>query len=69
MCGTLGPVSSLKILFGTLWPSFIVDSKYQHRLYPLIDKIEFILEEMGYFHLQATKPDTVCKYITTNFYL
>lgn len=59
MCGTLGPVSSLKILFGTLWPSFIIDSKYQHRLYPLIDKIEFILEEMGYFHLQATKPDTV----------
>ncbi|CAG5028456.1 unnamed protein product [Parnassius apollo] len=52
-------ISSFKILLGSLFPTFAVDAKHAHRLYPLRKLFSYILRETGYFHLQATKPDTI----------
>jgi juvenile hormone epoxide hydrolase len=38
---------------GRLWPS-LIEKDYADRLYP----ISLYIEESGYFHLQATKPDS-----------
>ncbi|KAM3958034.1 juvenile hormone epoxide hydrolase-like [Aphomia sociella] len=51
--------SMLKTLLGTVFPSLVVEPHLADRMYPLSTAISFILEESGYFHIQATKPDTV----------
>ncbi|CAH0598206.1 unnamed protein product [Chrysodeixis includens] len=45
-------------ILGALWPTFVANGDAD-KLYPLGDKIKFYLEESGYLHLQATKPDTI----------
>ncbi|XP_028164043.1 juvenile hormone epoxide hydrolase-like [Ostrinia furnacalis] len=53
--------SSLSVLvwiLGGLWPS-LVEKEFTDRLYPVNDKVEFFLEESGYFHMHSTKPDTL----------
>lgn len=52
-------LSLVKTLLGTLCPSLVVDAKYVNRMYPLSEKLKALLLESGYFHLQATKPDTI----------
>ncbi|GBP32297.1 Juvenile hormone epoxide hydrolase [Eumeta japonica] len=49
----------LKTLIGSVFPSWVVEEKYAERMYPLSKFFSFLLEESGYLHLQATKPDTV----------
>ncbi|GBP32300.1 Juvenile hormone epoxide hydrolase [Eumeta japonica] len=49
----------LKTLVGSVFPSWVVEEKYAERMYPLSKFFSFLLEESGYLHLQATKPDTV----------
>lgn len=63
MCqGGQGPMAMLQLFIGTYIPSLVVDKEYQDRMYPLSEKIfQNILLESGYFHIQATKPDTVGK--------
>ncbi|CAG9568747.1 unnamed protein product [Danaus chrysippus] len=51
--------STLKRLIGAFIPSLIVDSHLADRMYPLTKYISYLLEEFGYLHLQATKPDTI----------
>ncbi|GJQ78773.1 Jheh2 [Trypoxylus dichotomus] len=53
------PRSFLKILLGSLWPPFIVDEENEDKMYPLMNVYSNLLYESGYFHIQATKPDTV----------
>ena len=51
----------LKILVAEIVsPSLIYDNTTTEsgRLHPLSQRIGFVLQETGYFHLQATKPDT-----------
>lgn len=55
------PCIFIKTLIGYVFPNFIyenpaVESKM---LTPLMDKLIFIIQETGYMHLHATKPDTV----------
>ncbi|XP_046977873.1 juvenile hormone epoxide hydrolase-like [Vanessa cardui] len=52
-------ISNMKTLFGSLFPSLAVEDKYRHRMYPLSDTFSYLMREGGYFHLQATKPDTI----------
>ncbi|XP_060527992.1 juvenile hormone epoxide hydrolase 2-like [Cylas formicarius] len=40
-------------------PSWVVKEHHYDRVYPLIDKALFILQESAYLHLQATKPDSL----------
>ncbi|XP_038218066.1 juvenile hormone epoxide hydrolase-like [Zerene cesonia] len=53
------PMGTIYMLLGTIFPSYIVEPEIQDRIYPLSKQISFILEESGYLHIQATKPDTV----------
>lgn len=51
--------SIVKTLLISLWPSLGVDEKYVPKVYPLSKIMKGYIEESGYFHLQATKPDTI----------
>jgi hypothetical protein len=62
MCFTNSISSNLKRFVGSLWPTLIVDEAHVDKVYPLLKHYAFILEEMGYMHLQSTKPDTVGKF-------
>jgi hypothetical protein len=61
MCFTNSVSSNIKRLLGSFWPTLIVDEAHVDKLYPLGQHFLYILEESGYMHLQATKPDTVGK--------
>lgn len=53
------PISILKQLLGSLFPSLYLEKKFHHRVFPIKDKIMTLIEETGYLHEQATKPDTI----------
>ncbi|KAL1456956.1 hypothetical protein WDU94_001639 [Cyamophila willieti] len=59
MCVAHTTLATLKLLIGALYPPLVVEEKYAHRLYPLGKNFDFMMLESGYYHLQATKPDTV----------
>lgn len=46
-------------IIGALVPSLVVESEYADRMYPLGYHTGRILEETGYMHIQASKPDTI----------
>lgn len=48
-----------KVIAGAIFPSLFVTEKEAKLFYPLTDKFADLLLESGYFHLHATKPDTV----------
>ncbi|KAM3964889.1 juvenile hormone epoxide hydrolase-like protein 1 [Aphomia sociella] len=52
-------LSAVKMVTGAMFPSVIVDSKYINRIYPLTKLMSYLIKESGYFHIQATKPDTI----------
>lgn len=54
-----GGCTIVKTLIGAVFPSLVVDPEQADRMYPLSKAFSYILEESGYFHIQATKPDTV----------
>nr|QOI60666.1 juvenile hormone epoxide hydrolase 2 [Mythimna separata] len=56
---TMSPAATLLEFIGSLYPPLIVDPELADRLYPLKKRFAFILEETGYLHIQASKPDTV----------
>lgn len=49
----------LYITCGSLIPSLIETKELQPRLYPLSEHWSRLIEESGYMHIQATKPETV----------
>jgi len=52
-------LSRVKLLLGTLNRRWIVEKEHEDSVYPLSKMFHAILLESGYFHIQATKPDTV----------
>lgn len=60
MAVNLSKLATLTWLLGGLWPS-LIEKKVPERMYPVSERLKFYLEESGYFHLQATKPDTIGK--------
>lgn len=53
-------LSMLKTFMASFFPSyFISDARYISWMYPCKPRFGFLLQESGYFHIQATKPDTV----------
>lgn len=59
MCSSMHPLTQILYTIGSIYPLLVVDPPYQDRLYPLSKTYSQLLEESGYFHIQATKPDTV----------
>ncbi|KAJ2945015.1 hypothetical protein O0L34_g1911 [Tuta absoluta] len=50
--------TALEWLF-SLWPTLAIEPELVDRAYPLSKTYSHLMEEMGYMHIQATKPDTV----------
>nr|UTQ10530.1 juvenile hormone epoxide hydrolase-2 [Antheraea pernyi] len=56
---TLNPAGTFLEFLGSFYPPLIMDSSIVHWKYPLLSKYADLVEESGYLHIQATKPDTV----------
>ncbi|KAL7736855.1 hypothetical protein ACLKA6_015689 [Drosophila palustris] len=59
VCGNMSPLANLRMLFASFLPSFYIDSQYAHFYKGVGHLFRTIMEEMGYAHIQATKPDTI----------
>lgn len=59
MCSIMTPLSYPKMFLAALKPSLFVDEQYVDYYFPLGSKFSSIIEETGYMHIQATKPDTI----------
>ncbi|XP_064543009.1 juvenile hormone epoxide hydrolase 1 [Drosophila montana] len=66
LCSNNSPMGNLRQLFATLFPSFYIDSQYANFYKGLGDTLFMILEEFGYAHIQATKPDTIGTALANN---
>jgi len=58
-CVVRTPLSTIKLLIPSLWPTAFIDEKFVPLVFPLGEKFKTMMEETGYFHIQATKPDTI----------
>jgi len=57
---TLGQLGHLKLIIGAFLPSgWVMDQQFEKYWYPLSNFYGDLIHEMGYLHIQATKPDTV----------
>lgn len=63
LCFINNPVTNLKAFIASFYPTAFVDAKYVDFHFPRSEKFIYTIVESGYFHLQATKPDTVGKYL------
>ena len=54
-------MTAIKFFMGMYFPSLVFDNpeKDYNKIFPFMDKFYTMLREMGYLHIQATKPDTV----------
>ncbi|XP_017051762.1 juvenile hormone epoxide hydrolase 2-like [Drosophila ficusphila] len=59
ICGNHSPLGQIKMSLEWIFPSWFVDSKYTDFYKGLGHHVNTILEEMGYAHIQASKPDTI----------
>lgn len=59
LCHSFRPMAILKLLIGSLYPSLFIEKKYENKMYPLSTKWKEFLASSGYFHIQATTPDTL----------
>lgn len=59
MCNSRNFISMLKTVFYSVAPTFFMDAEDAARMYPISKFWSFMFQESGYFHIQATKPDTV----------
>lgn len=66
MCTTLAPMSTVKTIIASFYPKAFVPVEYVHFFYPYLPQLAEIVQETGYFHIQATKPDTIGTALTDN---
>lgn len=66
MCGTFSPIAGLKMIISSLYPTAFVKEEHVDFFFPYLTKMGGMLEESGYFHLQATKPDTIGAALSDN---
>ncbi|XP_030388438.1 juvenile hormone epoxide hydrolase 1 [Scaptodrosophila lebanonensis] len=59
MCTNNSPVSNIKLILSSLFPGFFIDSQHAVFYKGIGSIFVHILEEFGYAHIQATKPDTI----------
>ncbi|XP_052865137.1 juvenile hormone epoxide hydrolase 2-like isoform X1 [Anopheles cruzii] len=59
MCSVQTSLSYPKTFIAGLKPNWFVDEQYIDYYFPFGSKFLGILEETGYLHIQATKPDTI----------
>lgn len=59
LCPINHPMMHVVGMVGWVFPSLVVEEQYMDRVFPVLDKLSMFVEETGYCHIQATKPDTV----------
>ncbi len=60
LCHSLTVMTHLRYGLATLLPNFLMSSDDERNaVLPLLELTSNIIRESGYFHLQATKPDTI----------
>lgn len=59
MCTAMTPKAMLKGYVASFAPRLFAPADYEDLFFPMSEKFKYILEESGYMHLQATKPDTI----------
>lgn len=52
----------IKGVIASFYPPYFVEKEYEDFFFPLAEKWQNLVLETGYFHLQATKPDTLGTY-------
>lgn len=66
MCSSMSLGSTIKGFLISLYPSFFIPEEYVHFVFPMSEKFSYLIEETGYLHIQATKPDTIGNYQSSN---
>lgn len=66
MCGINTPMANIKTFIASFYPSYFIDEKYVSWYYPFWPKFVTLLQESGYMHIQATKPDTIGVALSNN---
>jgi len=64
MCGAMSAWSSLKLSIASFYPSYFIPEEYIDFVFP--SRFRYLIEETGYFHIQATKPDTIGAVLSNN---
>ncbi|KAH8270818.1 hypothetical protein KR018_005641 [Drosophila ironensis] len=59
MCMNQSPLGSVNQVLSSLFPSWFIDPQYAQFYRGLGDFFMTLMQEMGYMHIQASKPDTV----------
>lgn len=60
MCVLQTPLAIMKSIVASFKPEKFLPSRFFHdHHFPLSEKLKMLMEESGYFHMQATKPDTI----------
>ncbi|XP_049881180.1 juvenile hormone epoxide hydrolase-like isoform X2 [Pectinophora gossypiella] len=49
----------LALILAPILPSLVVEPELADRMLPVSDHMDFLIQETGYYHIQATKPDTI----------
>lgn len=52
----------MKGFVASLYPTLFIYDDFVPFVFPVLDKIKFLVRETGFLHLQATKPDTIGKF-------
>uniref|UniRef100_A0A1A9WPA7 Epoxide hydrolase n=1 Tax=Glossina brevipalpis TaxID=37001 RepID=A0A1A9WPA7_9MUSC len=66
MCGSMGPMTILKMITAHFMPSLFYDEQYKKFFKPLPELFSHLMAETGYLHIQATKPDTIGVSLSNN---
>lgn len=61
MCASMSASSAVKGFIAGFYPTAFIKPEYIDFHYPAGEKFTYLIEESGYMHLQATKPDTIGK--------
>lgn len=59
MCFANSPLAHIKSFIAGFYPTAFVDSQFVDFHFPKSKRLLHLIVESGYFHLQATKPDTI----------
>jgi juvenile hormone epoxide hydrolase len=63
----MSPMATIKAIVSSFYPSwFIQEEKLIDWIYPFAPKFMDLLQESGYMHIQATKPDTIGNALLNN---
>lgn len=58
-CFVLSPLANFVTYLGSFYPRLVVEKEHESKVYPMSSHYKYLIEESGYMHIQATKPDTV----------